>query len=86
MAFKKTRQGEKARSLWEEMVTWPYKKDVFPFVELAKYHEHRLKNFEKAITYVDQALERTPSHRQNEIELLQQRRRRLEQKKIGNSV
>src|SRR4030043_709932 len=76
MAFKKTGQGEKARSLWEEMVTWPYKKDVFPFIELAKYHEHRLKDFEKAITYVDQALEQTPSHRQNEFELLQQRRRR----------
>lgn len=86
MAFKKTGQGEKARSLWEEMVTWPYKKDVFPFIELAKYHEHRLKDFEKAITYVDQALEQTSSHRQNEFELLQQRRRRLEQKKIGNAT
>lgn len=86
MAFKKTGQGEKARFLWEDMIEWPYKKDAFPFIELAKYHEHRLKDWEKAIAYVDQALERTPFHREHEIELLQQRRRRLEQKRIGNAA
>jgi uncharacterized protein YprB with RNaseH-like and TPR domain len=84
MAFKKTGQSEKARSLWEEMVTWPYKKDVFPYIELAKYHEHRFKDWEKAIACVDEALELIPSHQQREIELLQHRRRRLEQKKFSN--
>ena len=82
MAFKKTGQGEKARSLWEEMLGWPYKKDVFPYIELAKYHEHRLKDWDRAITYVNEALELLPSHQQKEIELLQHRRRRLEQKKV----
>ena len=33
-------------------------------------------------TYVDEALELLPSHQQKEIELLQHRRRRLEQKKV----
>jgi uncharacterized protein YprB with RNaseH-like and TPR domain len=81
MAFKKTGQGEKARSLWVEMLTWPHQEDVSPYVELAKYHEHRLKDFEGAITYVHQALEQIPDHQQKEIEMLQHRRQRLEQKR-----
>jgi hypothetical protein len=79
MAFKKTGQGEKARSLWEEMLS--YKKDAFPCIELAKYHEHRVKNLDRAMIYVDEAIELIPSHQQREIELLHHRRRRLEQKK-----
>ncbi|NWG03007.1 MAG: ribonuclease H-like domain-containing protein [Syntrophaceae bacterium] len=84
MAFKKTGQPEKARSLWEEMASWPYKKDAFPYVELAKYYEHRLKDWEGAMTYVNEALGLVPSHQQREVELLQNRRRRLEQKKVSN--
>ncbi len=81
MAFKKTGQGEKARSLWEEMLSWSYKKEVFPYIELAKYHEHRLKDWSKAMAYVDEALGIISSHQYREIELLQHRRQRLEQKK-----
>ncbi len=84
LVSKKTGQGEKARSLWEEMVTWPHPKDTFPYVELAKYYEHRLKDYERAIAYVDQALRQTLPHQGKEIEMLQQRRRRLEQKMIPN--
>lgn len=86
VAFKKTGQAERAKSLWEEMLNWSYKKDTFPYVELAKYHEHRLKDWGKAIAYVDQALELIPFHQQKEIELLQHRRRRLEEKKGLNAV
>jgi len=85
MAFKKTGQGERARSLWEEMLTWPYKEDISPYIELAKYHEHRLKDFEQAIVFVDQALKQVPPHQEREIEMLHHRRRRLEQKRIGNA-
>ena len=84
MAFKKTGQGERALSIWEEMLTWPYREDVTPYIELAKYHEHRRKDFEKAMAYVDQALEQTPSHQQREVEMLRHRRQRLEQKRAGN--
>jgi hypothetical protein len=66
------------------MLGWPNKKDVFPYIELAKYHEHRLKDWVKAITYVDEALEFTPSHQEREINLLRHRRQRLEQKKVLN--
>lgn len=86
MAFKKTGQGEKARSLWEEMATWPYQKDTFPYVELAKYHEHRLKDFERAMAYVEKALEQISPHQQREIGMLQHRRMRLEQKRVGNAA
>jgi uncharacterized protein YprB with RNaseH-like and TPR domain len=85
-AFKKTGQAEKARSLWEEMMGWPCKKDAFPYIELAKYHEHRLKDWNRAMAYVDEALELIPSHQQREIELLQHRRQRLEQKKVSNAA
>ena len=85
MAFKKTGQGERARSLWEEMVSWPYKRDAFPYIELAKYHEHRLKDWDRAMVYVSEALELIPSHQEREIELLRHRRQRLEQKKVLNA-
>ena len=84
-AFKKTGQGERARSLWEEMATWRRKKDAFPYVELAKYHEHRLKDFETAIAYVDKALEQTFPHLSKEIEILRHRRQRLELKRTGDA-
>jgi len=86
MAFKKTGQGEKARSLWEEMVSWPYKKDTFPYIELAKYHEHRLKDVEAAIAYVERALEQVSPDQKRETEMLQHRRLRLEQKRVGNAA
>lgn len=82
MAFKKTGQGERARSLWEEMISWPFKRDAFPYIELAKYHEHRLKEWDRAMAYVNQALAVTPSLQEREIERLQYRRQRLEQKKV----
>jgi uncharacterized protein YprB with RNaseH-like and TPR domain len=86
MALKKIGQGEKARSLWEEMVTWPYPKDTFPYIELAKYYEHRLKDFEGAIAYVEKALEQISPYQEREIEMLHHRRLRLEQKRVGSGV
>jgi hypothetical protein len=86
MAFKKTGQEEKAKSLWEEMMSWPYQKDPFPYIELAKYYEHRLKDWEKSIAYVDKALEQVSSPQAREIELLLHRKRRLELKKVLNAA
>jgi uncharacterized protein YprB with RNaseH-like and TPR domain len=83
IAFKKTGQMEKAKSLWEEMGTWPYKKDAFPYVELAKYYEHKVKDLEKAMAYVERAFEPSMPQRQKEIEQLEKRRRRLEEKRAG---
>jgi tetratricopeptide (TPR) repeat protein len=81
LALKKTGQREKARSLWEEMLTWPYKKDSFPYIELAKYFEHCQKDYGSAIAFVDKALAQPLPVQEREIEPLLHRRRRLEQKK-----
>ena len=86
VALKKTGQAEKARSLWEEMVTWPYQKDTFPYIELAKYHEHRLKDFDRAAAYVEKALEQISPRQPREIEMLRHRRLRLEQKRAENAT
>jgi hypothetical protein len=85
LAFKKTGEVEKARSLWEEMVTWSRRQDAFPYVELAKYYEHRLRDFEKAMAFVNQALEQTSSHHEKEIELLYYRKKRLQLKRTGHA-
>ena len=76
-----TGQIAKAQSLWEEMVSWSCQKDTFPYIELAKYYEHRLKDIEMAIVYVDRALEQISPHQERQIEMLHHRRLRLEQKK-----
>ncbi len=85
MAFKRTGKIEQAKSLWEEMMSWPHQKDGHPYIELAKYHEHRLREFVKAIAYVDQALAMTSSHRERELEPLLKRKERL-LKKAGNET
>ncbi len=86
MAFKKVGQTERARSLWEEMLTWPHPKDEHPYIELAKYYEHRERAFEKALFYVDRALALIPSYREKEIRLLQERKQRLMQKKAHHEA
>lgn len=84
-AFKRTGKIEQAKSVWEEMMSWPRPKDCHPYIEMAKYYEHRLKEFEKAIDYVDRALAFTPSSLTGEVERLRKRRERL-LKKSGNET
>ncbi|MCX8118643.1 MAG: ribonuclease H-like domain-containing protein [Desulfobacterota bacterium] len=80
MALKRTGRIEQARSVWEEMLSFPHPKDAHPYLELAKFHEHRLKDFKKAMDYVDRALALTPSHQGREIESLLLRKGRLAKK------
>jgi hypothetical protein len=65
------------------MMTWPRAKDPFPLVELAKYHEHRLKDFTGALDYVNRALGQVSPDRWRETEQLLRRRQRLEGKGRG---
>jgi uncharacterized protein len=83
--MKKTGQIERARSLWEEMSTWSTQRDMFPYVELAKYYEHKAKDIDRAVSCVEQALKKALPHQQKEIELLSFRKQRLEQKRGGKS-
>jgi hypothetical protein len=66
------------------MATWHRKKDAFPYVELAKYHEHRLRDYNTAIAYVDKALKHDSPHAPREMEMLRNRRERLELKRAGD--
>jgi uncharacterized protein len=80
LACKKTGQGDRARVLWEEMVTWPSRRDAMPCVELAKYHEHRTRDLCQALFWTGEALQRTPSHEPADLEALLHRKGRLEAK------
>lgn len=80
LALKKTGQRERAKFLYEEMLSWHNSKDTYPYVELAKYYEHWIKDFEKAIEYVDQALKIVKPYQEKEIQLLLQRKERLKYK------
>jgi hypothetical protein len=67
------------------MFTWPDQRDLFPYVELAKYYEHRAKDIDQAMAVVDQALRKALPHQHKEIKELSHRRQRLEQKRGGIS-
>ena len=51
---------------------------IFPYVELAKIYEHRLKDPQRAMFYTDQALSKTMAS--DQIEELIHRRKRLAEK------
>lgn len=82
IAFKKLGQLERAKLLWEDMLGWHRFSDVYPYIELAKYYEHHIKDFDNALKYVNQALSHVSSN-PKEIELLIKRKVRLEAKKSG---
>jgi uncharacterized protein YprB with RNaseH-like and TPR domain len=87
LAWKRLGEWEKAVDIWNEMIdSQPY--STLPYEELAKYYEHRTREFERAIVVVQRALDRlavmealhtertVPSDRQD----LEYRLRRLKRK------
>ncbi|MDZ7379571.1 MAG: ribonuclease H-like domain-containing protein [candidate division KSB1 bacterium] len=55
LCYKRLGQWDKALPLWEQMAA-KGKGGIFPFVELAKYYEHRARQYHRAIELVDRAL------------------------------
>lgn len=86
--YRRTGQWEAAAALWHALVERPVPRSLFPFVELAKYYEHRLGDLGSATNLTRQALawmENLPPdapdlRRQILIKELQQRLSRLERK------
>lgn len=90
--FKKSHHWEQAVELWKKCVQFEQQKQIVsivPYVELAKYYEHRNKNISKAIEYAEQALEhmerqfmfsRKKEQVRKEKQLLLHRLSRLKQK------
>ena len=80
MIYKSSKNWEKAVSLWLEMVESSPFFLLLPYVELAKYFEHRSKEIERAREMVEKALARIPAHRFRDIEELQYRLNRIQKK------
>lgn len=53
--YKKLKQEHLSVSLWQELCEDPALKDEEPFIELSKWHEHREKDYEKALHYAESA-------------------------------
>jgi hypothetical protein len=84
LAAKKSRDWETAQNIWEEMLK-SGRFGCYPHVELAKHHEHRLKNPRAALKHTESAMRRiefereiaAPTTHGNALELLLKRHRRL---------
>lgn len=85
--YKRVDRYEEAVKIWQEMI----KKstlDTFPFVEMAKFFEHREKDYEKALFYTNQAIELLSKNRfiksnyKEKMKNLKHRKERLLQKNM----
>lgn len=47
--YKRLEDFEQATSIWQQFIDSGARKKLFPYIELAKYYEHRLKNYQKAL-------------------------------------
>lgn len=72
LACKRKGEWEEAEKMWKELIEIGGDFNYFPYEELAKYYEHRLKDYSKAEQIVTEALEQT-----NNIYYLKQLQYRL---------
>lgn len=56
LAYKKEKKWTEACGLWEELLSASGRLYLFAATELAKYHEHKADDPEKALTYVESAI------------------------------
>jgi hypothetical protein len=66
---KRRARWEASRALWEAAARGGRGFDPRPWEEMAKIHEHRLRDFARAHSVVTEALERARVHRASEIVL-----------------
>jgi len=83
--YKRVDRYEKAVEIWQVMI----KKstlDIFPYVEMAKFFEHREKDYKKALSYTNQAIELLSKNRiitnnyKTDMDDLKHRKERLSKK------
>lgn len=55
-AYKRQGKWEKAEKIWREIIERNREYIYYPYEELAKYYEHHLKDYQKAETVVEEAL------------------------------
>jgi uncharacterized protein YprB with RNaseH-like and TPR domain len=54
--FRRQRDYTRASEIWRMMVDSELRRETFPYVELAKHCEHRVKDYSQAIDYVNRAM------------------------------
>jgi len=57
LAYKRRGKWERSAALWRDMISRDGRRSSFPYVELAKYYEHRIKDYWKALEMVRGAFE-----------------------------
>ncbi len=83
--YKRVDSYEKAVEIWQEMIE-KNTIDIFPYVEMAKFFEHREKDYEQALFYTKQAIELLSKNRsitnnyKKEMNNLKHRRERILEK------
>ena len=55
-AYKRSGHWEEAARLWKQVIEESEECELYPYEELAKYYEHRVRDYKKAITIVERAL------------------------------
>ncbi len=78
--YKKEKKYKEAVKVWESAIDSDYKFTFSPYIELAKYYEHREKNFEKALNYTSTVLEKLPEYMMKELPSIEKRITRLKSK------
>lgn len=83
--YKRIDRYEKAVEIWQEMIE-KNSVDIFPYVEIAKFFEHKENDYEKALIYTKQAIELLNKYRyitnnyDKELKELKHRRERVSEK------
>ena len=80
LAYKRRGLWERSAALWEDMISWDGSRSLFPYVELAKHYEHRVKDYSKALEMVRRAVEMVDCFGFSEREALLHRQRRVTRK------
>tara|TARA_Y100000590_G_scaffold466157_1_gene640644 strand:- start:3466 stop:4752 length:1287 start_codon:yes stop_codon:yes gene_type:complete len=78
MVYKSEKRWRDAEKLWRHVIEKTHHFHLLPYIELAKYLEHKAKGFEEATSVVEKAIDRLPSHRLKDRDALEHRLKRLQ--------
>lgn len=70
MQFKKIQQFEHAVSIWNQIIEQNCKESLYCHIELAKYYEHKVKDYQMALEYASQAQQFNQTSERIQIELV----------------
>ena len=80
MIHKREKRWADAVGIWKDFVSNERIFNLSPYVELAKYYEHKENKFETALRYSTEALSKISNRRENDVGALRHRIFRLENK------